>query len=346
MFWFFVVGMALAAIFIFSPTPWRGKSQAASAFYFWRTTWTGHPELIKTLQETNTQKLYVRYFDVALDESRAAVPVAPISFGAALPVGMEVIPVVYLKNEVFSDISKTSSNTLAESVWRKIKLMSAAQSVIFKEVQIDCDWTLTTRDRFFEFMARINSLAHEYRSKLSATIRLHQIKYHRTTGIPPVDRGMVMFYNMGKIADSTKRSSIFNEEDALKYVASIKTYPLALDVALPIFTWAVHVRGGHVVALLQDIELDEVASNPDFTKSKEGLFTASRDHFFSGIYFRSGEQIQFDAMSKEQTEQAAKLVASYAPRENGFKTVAFFDLNERNIKNYGWSHFEKILRRF
>ena len=99
-----------------------------------------------------------------------------------------------------------------------------------KEIQIDCDWTDSTRNRFFRFTRTLGKLAHAEHSLISATIRLHQIKYFERTGIPPVDRGVLMFYNMGKLAAASERSSIFNTEDAEKYTSRLSQYPLPMDL--------------------------------------------------------------------------------------------------------------------
>ena len=80
---------------------------------------------------------------------------------------------------------------------------------------------------------------------LSATIRLHQVKYYKQAGIPPVDRGMLMFYNMGKLNALTAENSIYNSNDAAGYIETVDDYPLKLDLALPAFSWAVHFRNSY-----------------------------------------------------------------------------------------------------
>jgi len=54
--------------------------------------------------------------------------------------------------------------------------------------------------------------------------------------VPPVDKGLLMFYNMGKISpDLNARNSIYNRADAEAYLESLPNYRLSLDVALPVF---------------------------------------------------------------------------------------------------------------
>ena len=42
------------------------------------------------------------------------------------------------------------------------------------EIQIDCDWTLDSRDTYMKF---IDVFKNQWNKTLSVTIRLHQVKY-------------------------------------------------------------------------------------------------------------------------------------------------------------------------
>ncbi|MGG2305049.1 hypothetical protein ACE4Z6_26875, partial [Salmonella enterica] len=93
--------------------------------------------------------------------------------------------------------------------------------------QIDCDWTLGTKEKYFSLLKRIKE---RMALPLSCTIRLHQVKYQAKTGVPPVDRGMLMYYNMGHVEGATETNSIYDPANADKYVSYVKDYPLPLDV--------------------------------------------------------------------------------------------------------------------
>jgi hypothetical protein len=53
---------------------------------------------------------------------------------------------------------------------------------------------LQVKDNYLKFIAVFKKLS---KKKLSATIRLHQVKYFKKTKIPNVDSGVLMYYNMG-----------------------------------------------------------------------------------------------------------------------------------------------------
>jgi hypothetical protein len=68
------------------------------------------------------------------------------------------------------------------------------------------------------------------------------VKYRERTGVPPVDRGMLMFYNMGRFSADPEARAIFDLESARRYLARISSYPLPLDLALPMWSWTVAPR--------------------------------------------------------------------------------------------------------
>jgi hypothetical protein len=71
-------------------------------------------------------------------------------------------------------------------------------------------------------------------------------QYRERTGVPPVDRGMLMFYNMGKLSAEPGARSIYDADAAERYLARVGEYPLPLDLALPIWSWTVQVRDGAI----------------------------------------------------------------------------------------------------
>jgi hypothetical protein len=88
---------------------------------------------------------------------------------------------------------------------------------------------------------------------LTATIRLHQYAQPGKTGVPPADRGMLMPYNVGKIAEPGDVNSIFDEATAEPYFRGTKHYPLPLDIGLPAFAWGVQFR---MVQLFESREVE------------------------------------------------------------------------------------------
>ena len=86
-------------VFLVLMSSCQEKPKNAVSFYFWKTKFLLSSEEEKVLSENNVKKLYVRYFDVAL-QNNLAFPVAPIKFEKKI-IKQEIIPTIFIKNEVF-----------------------------------------------------------------------------------------------------------------------------------------------------------------------------------------------------------------------------------------------------
>ncbi len=308
------------------------------AFYFWKTTFRLAPVETEALARHRIQRLYLRLFDVAWDRAAAkAVPVGRLAFGQPVPEGLEVVPVVYLTNAVFEQ--GTEPVGLARQVWTLARAMAGEGAFVFPELQVDCDWTDSTREAFFAFCRALREQAAPVR--LSATIRLHQVKYARRTGVPPVERGMLMFYNVGSLQAAPQRPSIFNEEDAGRYVAQLDAYPLPLDAVLPVFSWAVQGREGRVVGLLPKPDEAALGANPALTSLGPGRYRASAATLLRGAYLQEGDTLAVEAMRPGEARAAADLLARHFHPRSPF-AIALFDLDERNLKAHGPEDLEAL----
>jgi hypothetical protein len=340
----------LVKIMLASAIAAAGLSRPASAaspkpaFYYWRTQWAPSPALLEALARSGAVRLYIRFFDVEWDgRVGAARPVAPILFSAPVPAAVEPVPVVYLTDAVF--LGTKDVDALADRVWAKVEGMSAAGGLRIRQMQIDCDWSEKSRERFFRFAASLRACAAKRGVSLSATIRLHQVKYFGRTGVPPVDRGMLMFYNMGRLEADGARPSIFNSEDAGKYASFIAAYPLPLDLALPIFSWLVQSREGRVVGLLKNSDPLELEASGGFARSDPEAFRATKSFFLHGRYFKEGDALRVEETGPGRTLKAASLAARGAAGKP-FGSVAFFALDDQRMKHYAPTDFAAVLRVF
>src|SRR6478672_12112056 len=175
------------------------KNTTETSFYFWRTNF----ELSKTEQrivrDLSVKHIYVRAFDVdAASPFTEPKPVAVVENSKSLNGNANVIPVVFITNRTFINIGVEGIRPLAEKIASRCRVLFP----VFSELQIDCDWSDKTREKYFLFLNYFGQILHKNETTLSCTIRLHQVKYARITGIPPVDGGLLMFYNMGKVNDA------------------------------------------------------------------------------------------------------------------------------------------------
>ena len=169
--------------------------------YYWSTTWQMDSSKMNFIQKHHIKRLYVRFFDVVRDADGEIMPNATLQFDTAdekrtteekekeslMPKGMEIIPVVYIVNDCFKANTKTNPissdksgwkssdetpRQLADKILNRILQMNEANDIEnVKEIQIDCDWTASTKDAYFEFLHFLKEKAKDKQIQLSATIR-------------------------------------------------------------------------------------------------------------------------------------------------------------------------------
>ena len=302
------------------------RPEPTRAFYYWRTVFALSDAERTSL--SGVSRLYVRMFDVDADgELLGKITGGPV------PAGLDVVPVVFLRNAVFKHPPAGLAATVRAEVLARMHALGATPH----ELQLDCDWTDGTRDAYFAFLRELRGAL-----PLSATIRLHQVKYRERTGVPPVERGMLMFYNMGKFSADPTMRAIFDEASARNYVDRIGEYPLPLDAALPIWSWVVHLRDDRVVGLLESTDPDELAHLDFAQRSAPDRYLVTRSAFLHGTLLRDGDVLKIEVTTPADTLAAAGMLAHrLAPIA---RTVTLFDLSERNLARHGPAQLDQEFR--
>jgi hypothetical protein len=314
------------------------SGETAVSFYYWKTVFRLSENEKQYLTRNKVSRLYIRYFDVILKDGKA-VPVSTISFSEQ-PEKTSIVPVVFIRNEVM--LRKTpQTEDLAKKVIDLINQINSHNNISCSEIQIDCDWTLQSRDNYFHFLRLFKKLAGK---TLSATIRLHQVKYHKKTGIPEVDRGVLMYYNMGRIT-ANSLNSIYDRKTAVRYTGSLKHYPLALDIALPVFSWGIHIRNHQVIGLLSKVDEATFSADTRF-ENAHPFYEAKQNATSTGHYFAKGDRIKIESISTEDLEEMAGDLSDQVaskPRE-----IIFYDLDNFNLTHFEHEKelFQKISRAF
>ena len=319
-------------------------NQITRAVYYWKTDLSIDHIGYQQLDSLGIRKVYVRFFDVDLDAAnKSPVPVSPVVFDKGIPGDVACVPVIFIRNRVFTSLEIDSVPVLAKRMFRLMASICKANGKTIREMQLDCDWTTTTKDKYFLLAKTIGESCKTNGVKLSATIRLHQIKYLEKTGVPPVDRGMLMFYNMGKLEDTTTSNSIFDAATAMGYTSRIKTYPLPLDVVLPMFSWAVHMRDGKVIGL-PDIDAKMLVDTANFILDNATHFTLKQDFKYKTVSFNKGDKLRIEKCGIAECNEAAKLVRQYLKDEA--RTVSIFDFQPDNFFQNGRDSIRQVYERF
>lgn len=226
---------------------------------------------------------------------------------------------------------------LAKKTNSFIGQINSKNKITIQEIQIDCDWTLESKDNYMRFIEAFKKVSNK---KLSATIRLHQIKYFKKTEIPKVDRGVLMYYNMGKIAVDSL-NSIYDSDIANRYLKSLKNYPLPFDIALPVYSWGIHIRDGKIIGLRNKIDVNNLKNNSSFVLTKNKWFTVINSNFNQGIFYKKNDQIKIESISEiDLLEMANNLDENISQNP---KEIIFYDLDEFNFKKYEEGFFKEII---
>jgi hypothetical protein len=312
----------------------------AVSFYYWKTKFALHKEETATLQYNKVQQLYVRYFDVAFDKERAeAKPVGVIQIDSQ-HISQQIVPVIYIKNEVFQKANPIIVDTLCNHIFRLVQQISKAAHQQPTAIQFDCDWTFETKEKYFLFLQQYKTISHQ---NISATIRLHQVKHANITGIPPVDHGVLMFYNMGQIA-ADNRNSIFEEQIALSYLDKLEAYPLRLDIALPIFSWGIQIRNKQVIHLLNKMNARHFDQDTCFQKIREGRYRTVTSCFKGGYYFLQNDEVKVEQITPDNLKTMANLCRNHF--KQNFQQIIFYDLDSFNLDNYEKEIYQQTARLF
>lgn len=337
------VGSALLALTLCC----QQKKHVQPAFYHWQTEFNLTNVEENYLDSLGVKKMYVKFFDVDWNENQAIpVPLAEVEIGKLedwKAGNLEIIPCIFITNRTFQNISEDKIEWLSKRIQEKLFALKP-DNLIFKGIQFDCDWTPSTRDRFFKFLEIFKKLIENQGVKLSATIRLHQFRNFEKTGIPPVDRGMLMFYNTGDVENWDEENSILNLQAAETYLAPNTQYPMPLDLALPIFHWGVLFRDGKMIRLINNLETSKLQDTLRFHKIDNNRFEVLKSTYLDGYYLYENDRIRTETIDTTLLTKAADLLTNRIKNRN--LTLAFYHLDTSTIKHFPHEFLEKITHTF
>ncbi|AFL81277.1 hypothetical protein Aeqsu_1798 [Aequorivita sublithincola DSM 14238] len=318
----------------------KKDEEKSISFYHWKTKYSIAEAEKGLLKKANSEKLYLRFFDLVYSqEENRVLPTATLQISEVdSTLAIQIIPVIYIINEVFQKETNPSQiNYIAEETLRKILRIKEKHFNIntkFPEIQIDCDWTVSTKDAYFSFLKALQnskSLSRfgEDPIRFSATVRLHQVKFPEKTGIPPVDEATIMFYNVGDLGSMDETNSILNLEKTESYLSRLHEYPLKFNVALPIFGWGILYRDDKLAGILSDI--DEKQFKQSFTPlDKEHWFVATEETYINGSFIYKGDKLRMENVTFSDFKKLQKLISKAAGREY---SVILYHINSTTPQN-------------
>ncbi|MBN2890720.1 MAG: hypothetical protein JXL97_02535 [Bacteroidales bacterium] len=328
--------LILTIAFLFSC---NSANKNPNSLYLWKTELELNNSDYEFFRENNVQNLYIRLFDVTWEEGQER-PQSILQFSGEIPAEFNVIPVVYIKNEVIKNVKDDELDAFAVKLNSKISEIYKKRFSYHQitEIQIDCDWSETTRDKYFKFLEFFQQKI-DKNIDVSVTIRLHQIKYQQSTGIPPVDKGVLMYYNMGELKNPDEKNSILNNEIGEQYIYENSSYPLQLSLALPIYSWGVWYNWQGFNDVIYQANVNTKNSLYYLQNISENLYKVVKDTVIEENYLREGDLIRVEIIDIEQLEKAKEICSPLF--KNNFELILYsYNFENTNLLN---SHdLEKI----
>ena len=331
---------------IFSCNDKKAARTVEPSFYYWKSVFklTGFEK--QRLDSLHIKTIYIKFFDVDWDDAtQQPVPVAKLQTkNNNYNNSYLFVPVIFITNECIKKIDSAQVEQLVLDIHNLTQdIINANGFNSIAEFQFDCDWTESTKLIYFNFLNAVKEFLPQ-NIQLTVTLRLHQIKYPLMTGIPPVVRGTLMFYNMGDFNPAESDNSILNLNQAKNYVNSLKEYALALDIALPLYSWAVVFRNGKPIDILHEFDGNSVSSLPELKALNKNVFTAKTGFYFNSVYIQQNDIIKIEEILSAQLQQAAEMLSGNIKKEN--RTIIFFDLNEKTFNRIGRHEMEDVFNSF
>jgi hypothetical protein len=332
--------LILGACLLVFPSCHRPKTVETS-FYYWKTVYKTNTTAQSYLKHFKVRKLYVRITDVGPDSGQnEPVPVSPVSFADKLPDSLELVPVVFLENAMFHSLSQRQLQNLSENIARFVsgKVKQSGKST-FRELQIDCDWTASTRKSYFYLLKQL-TYEPELKGKIiSATLRLHQLKNRVSSGIPPVNRVVLMCYNMGNLRKYGSQNSILDIDELKRYVnQNTIRYPMPVDIALPLFNWAVVFRNKEYTGISKRIKIVDLNNKNQFIFIGNNIYRAVAD--LPGYGLLKGDEVRWEDVSTPKLMKTAAYLSSLLKTDT--VNVIYFHLDENVLAARNFADLEKV----
>jgi len=335
----------LASLFFFlvwsSCTREHRHHAVTRGMYYWKTVYKPTAYELDRLRQLQVHKMYIRVFDVDWDEpSGQAVPVAPMRMEHALTDSIEYVPVVFITQKTIARLTENGAGPLARKISNFIAALCGGYGIHASEIQIDCDWTATSREVYF---ALLNRLKHEdfFKGKtLSCTLRMHQVKYLKSSGIPPADKGLLMCYSMGDLKRTGNLNSILDAGEARDYLKKTAEYPLPLDVALPLFQWCVLFRDAQFRGILHEVTDDQVSHCRLFEHTGGNLYKCVEDTTWLGVPLKTNDVVRVERVTADALEEMARYTSERIPASQ--LNVLLFSCDSLTLSKYPNDELETV----
>lgn len=309
-------------------------------FYYWKTTYSLNKTEKNALKDNRSKRIYFRLCDIEMGYDSEPHPENVMLWKEKPDTSLEYIPVIFIENKVFekltsknelgntTGINKQFIENLTNNIIRLAKSSMEYEGMQFNELQLDCDWTANTKNAFFHCLESIKK--ENPNLTLSATVRLYQLKYNDLAGIPPVDKAVLMCYNMGDMYDAKGGNSIYSVDIIEDYLSKKERYnDIPMSFALPIYSWYLAYRNDQFKGIVRDLSQADLEKY--FIKLDDTHYKCNTSDLYK-YRLQAGDILRYERVTKKQLQLGKKLLESKIPNWNN--ELIYFDLDSASIQNY------------
>ncbi len=295
------------------------------------------------LLQTNTDLVYIKIFDVVFNEwQQRPLPLAQVEFDTASlkwlkSSGIEIVPVLYINNDLLEKVNPDRINALADRIMMLLKTRLDQFDIINEKIiHIDCDWSVASKEKYFDLLQYMEILPFFTNKQITVAVRPRQVENSVQYGIPPVKRAV---YTL----------DVQNEEFKPDL---IKDYPIELDLLLPLFNDPVVFRNGAVIGAISGLP-DSVWMNdkvcriagehPEATKTTNH-FEVINDTVVRLNYLKTGDQIKYPGWDTAMVSRLAGFIQSNLKSLE--PTIILNQLDSVKIRQYNPSQLKAAFNSF
>ena len=310
-----------------------------NSVYYWKTKFHLDSADLSFVRKHNIGRIYLRMFDVSKEVyptslSDRAVPNATVRIDYEdyellkdSLLDLEFVPVIYITLDALKAMSE-HEGVLAANIVTRIKNMCSYNSIPnVNEIQLDCDWTNSTRQSFFNLC---DSVKHEISKldlpwRISSTIRLHQL----SQDAPPVNSGVLMVYNTGSFTNPDASNSIIDASDVKPYLRYLSSYPLHLDIAYPTYSWQLLFHNRSFVGLINNLDLTDEKL---FARLSDNIYKAKKDIPYKNMVIHEGDEIREETSAFNDVNIVRTMIEKrYANHQH---SNILYHLDLKNLNKY------------
>ncbi|UQB67506.1 hypothetical protein [Epilithonimonas zeae] len=297
-------------------------------FYYWRSTFNLNKKEQQTLNKCKVENLYTRFFDI-VKQNDQFLEVGIININKEISTDKKIVPVIFITNETWFNIKPNDIRFLADKINERInKIHSNHKLNLENEIQIDSDWTASTKNDYFKFLQTLKQIS---KKNITCTLRLHQVKDKLQTGIPPVDKMYLMCYATSSPLENQIENSILDVRTLKSYLRNLEDYPLKLDIALPIYSWGIVTNHLGKKKLINALTAEELMQNKNFKTINKNNFEVLKDDFYFGLYLNKGFKIKIEEIAEKDIIESLNFIDE---KLNYPFHIIYYHLDERFTKNY------------